>query len=119
MRDQRAGDGEALALAARQVRAAFFDHGVIALRQADDEFVRPGEFGGGDHPFERHGGIGQRDVLTNRAVEQQVLLQHHADLAAQPGRIDLSDIDSIDQDAPALRHVQPLEQLGQGRFARA
>ena len=33
--------------------------------------------------------VGERDVVVDRAVEQEIFLQHDADLAAQPGRIDL------------------------------
>ena len=84
--DQRAGDGDALALAARKAAAALADHGVVALRQLEDEVMRAGELRRLDHPLHRHAGIGERDVVADRAVEQHVLLQHHADLAAQPGR---------------------------------
>ena len=45
---QRAGDGDALALAARQARAAFADHGLVAVGQRLDEVVRVGGAGGGD-----------------------------------------------------------------------
>ena len=41
--DQRARDGDALALAAGQRRAALAHDGVVAFRQLEDEFVRAGE----------------------------------------------------------------------------
>ena len=63
-------------------------------------------------------GIGERDVVAHRAVEQHVLLQHDADLAAQPGRIDHGEIDAVDQHAPALRHVEALDELGERALAR-
>ena len=52
--DQRARDGDALALAARQARAALADDGVVALGQLEDEFVRAGELRRRDHPLHRH-----------------------------------------------------------------
>ena len=64
--DQRAGDGDALALAAREVGAALVDDRVVAVRQLEDELVRAGELGGGDHRSIGRGGIGQRDVLAHR-----------------------------------------------------
>ena len=64
-------------------------------------------------------GIGERDVVAHRAVEQHVLLQHDADLAAQPGRIDHGEIDAVDQHAAALGHVEALDQLGERALARA
>jgi hypothetical protein len=51
--------------------------------------------------LERHCRIGERDILAHRAVEQDILLEHDADLAAQPGRVDLADIDTVDQNAAA------------------
>ena len=45
--EQRPGDGEALALAARQRRAALAEHRVVALRQRGDEVVGVGGAGRG------------------------------------------------------------------------
>jgi len=45
---QRAGDGQALALAAGQVGALLAKDGVVALGQADDEIMGIGQPGGGD-----------------------------------------------------------------------
>ena len=56
--DQRAGNGDALALAARKRRAALADDGVVAFGQFEDEVVRAGERRRGDDPLHRHGGIG-------------------------------------------------------------
>ena len=72
-----------------------------------------------DDALHRHGRVGERDVLANRAVEQHVLLQHDADLAPQPGQIDHREIDAVDQHASALRHVETLDQLGERALARA
>ena len=44
--EQGAGDGDALPLAAAQPHAAVADHRLVAFRQALDEFVRQGGFGG-------------------------------------------------------------------------
>ena len=45
---QRAGDGDALALAAGKPGAAFADHGLVAIGQGLDEVVRVGGARGGD-----------------------------------------------------------------------
>ena len=78
-----------------------------------------GELGGGDDALDRHRRIGERDIVAHRGIEQYVFLQHDADLAPQPGGIDHAEIDAIDKDAPALRHVKPLDQLGERALARA
>jgi hypothetical protein len=106
--DERAGNGDALALAARERRAALADDGVVALAQLEDEFVRSREPRRCDDTLHRHGRIGERDVLAHRAVEQHVLLQDHADLAAQPCRVGHGEIHAVDQDGPALRNVEAL-----------
>ncbi len=117
--DEGAGDGDALALAARQRAAALADDGVVAFRQLEDEVVRAGELGGGDDALHRRRRIGERDVVADGAVEQHVLLQHDADLAPQPGDVDHGEIDAVDQHAPALGHVEPLHELGERALARA
>ena len=63
-------------------------------------------------------GIGKRNILADGAIEKHVLLQHHADLAPQPGDIDHGEIDAVDQDAPALRHVEALDELRERALAR-
>ncbi len=79
---ERAGDGDPLALAAGKIGAALLNHCVVALRHFVDEFVGPGEPGDRHHLRPRHGRIGQRDVLVDRAVEEEVVLEHHAYVAA-------------------------------------
>ena len=63
--------------------------------------------------------VGERDIVAHRAVEQHVLLQHNARLPAQPGGVDHCEVDAVDEHAPALRHVQSLDELGERALARA
>ena len=49
------------------------------------------------HAAARHGGIGERDVVVDRAIEENVLLQDDADLPAQPAGIELGDVDAVEQ----------------------
>ena len=82
--EQRAGDRDALLLPARQGDALFADQCIVSMGE------------GHDHVMHRrhlrrlfHLGLGQvaphaiRDVLADRAREQERLLLHRADLAAQ------------------------------------
>ena len=52
--DQRAGDRDALALAAREAAAALADDRVVAFRQLQDEVVRAGELRRRDDALDRH-----------------------------------------------------------------
>jgi hypothetical protein len=54
---------------------------------------------------------GSASAITHRAVEQHILLQDDTDLAAQPSRIGYGEIHAVDQDAPALRNVETLDEL--------
>ena len=72
-----------------------------------------------DDPLDRHRRIGKRNVVANRAVEQHVFLQHDADLPPQPRRIDHGQVDAVDQNAAALRHIKPLDEFGERALARA
>ena len=79
--------------------------------------MRTGQLRGVHHRLDRRGRVGDGDVLAHAAVEQQVLLQHHADLAAQLRGVDQADVDAVDQHPALLGRVQALHQLGQGALA--
>src|SRR5262244_3297201 len=67
--DERAGNRDALTLAAREGRAALADDRVVAFGQLEDEFVRPRQPCRRDDALHRHGGVGEGDILAHRAVE--------------------------------------------------
>src|SRR5216684_3487319 len=103
--DEGAGDGDTLPLPTRETAAPLADDGVIAFGQFQDEVVRAGERGGGDDTLHRHRRVGERNIVAHGGVEQHVFLQHDSDLPAQPGNIRYGEIDAIDRDPPALRHI--------------
>ena len=83
VREEGPRDGDALALAARELDAALAHQGLVALGQALDEVVRIGEPGGFDDRRPRGAGAGIGDVFGQRAVKQDRLLLHDGDLLAQ------------------------------------
>ena len=117
--DQCPRDRQPLALAARQVRRTLFQHRRVAVRQPLDEFVGAGELGGAHDIVQRRGRLGHRDIFAHRAAEQKILLQHHADLGAQMSEIELLQILPVDAHQPGLWPIQPLDQPGDRRLARA
>ena len=70
--NQRSGNGDALALSAREARAALANLGVLTFRKIENEFMRAGELRRCDHPVERDSRISQRDVVLDGAVQIQV-----------------------------------------------
>ena len=109
---KRPGDRDALTLAPREIGAPFFNHRVVALRQLGDKFVRASEASRMHNHHTRHGGVAKRDVLMDRAVEKNVLLQDDTDLPAQPAGIELGNVDAIEHHLARLRTVEALDELG-------
>src|SRR5271170_6796471 len=116
---ERPRDRQPLALAARKIGAALLDHRVVALGQLVDELVGARQTRHLDHLRTRHRGLGEGDVLVDGAIEEQALLQDDADVPAQPSRIDLAQIRSVQQNLSLVRQIEALDQLGERRFARA
>ncbi len=107
--DQRAGDGDALALAAGKLHAVLADRRIVAGRKAHDEIVRMRGLGGGDDL--RLAGIepAERDVLADRAAEQVHDLADIGDLLPQRAARHRGDVLAVDQDAARNRRRRSAE----------
>ena len=78
--DERAGDREALLLAAREVRGVLLEHRVEAARQTLDELLGAGRLRAASTTSSKVAlGLRRGDVLAHRAAEQEAVLQHDAD----------------------------------------
>ena len=77
---QGAGDGDALALAAREAQAPLADHGAVALRQAPDEVMRVGGTRGRLDLRRARAGLAEADILFRAAVEEIGVLMDHGEL---------------------------------------
>ena len=115
---ERARDGDALALAAGQFHAAVADHGRQPFRQGLDEIAARRD------RRAQHLVVGRlrpavADVLQDRAMKQRNVLRHHGDRCAQAFLRDPRDILAVDHDAALLHIVEPLQQREQRRFAAA
>ena len=116
--EERARDGDALALAAGEFHAALADDGAHAGRQLFDEVAARR-----DRSFE-HLVVGRvrpavADVLHDRAMEHRNVLRHDADGLAQAVLRDARDVLPVDQNAAALHVVEALQQREQRRLAAA
>ncbi len=84
--DQRARDGDALALAAAEREAALADDRVVALGERGDEVVRlRGLRGAARTSLVARLRPAEADVLGDRGAEQERVLRDDADVAAQIG----------------------------------
>jgi len=117
--DQRAGDREALALAAGKVAAALSHGGRQALRQ------RGNEIGGLRHiervPEFLVDGVGapEAQVAGDAAGEQPGLLRDEPDHAPQRRQRQLAHVDAAHLHAATGHVEQPGDQVQQRRFTRA
>ena len=80
--ENRARDRDALPLAARQPHAALADDRVVALLERLDELVAVRDPADRLDLLARRVRPGVGDVLGDRAVEQEVVLQHDAEVLA-------------------------------------
>ena len=114
-----AGDREQLALSLAQTGAAFAQHGLIFLRQALDERIGVGQFGGGVHFLVGRVRSPKADVVHHGGAEQEGILQHDADLLAQRFGGDVAHVDAVDLDRAVGHIVEARQQVDDGGLARA
>ena len=79
--------------------------------------------------YARFGGLDDRvaagvrvavgDVVGDRVLEQDRLLEHDADLAAEAAERDVADVVAVDPDGARIDVPEPREQVHQGRLAAA
>ena len=117
--EQRAGDGDALALAARQACPAFADHRLVAVGQRLDEVVRVGGAGGGGEVRLAGVGAAEAEVVLDGAVEQVGVLRHHGDHLPHGARVERAQVMPADPHRAALRVVQAEQQANDGGLAGA
>ena len=115
---ERARDGDALALPAGELGAALAEQRVVALGQLHDELLG---VRGACYPAQRFvAGVGPavQDVVAHAAREQHGVLGDDADLAAQRPQGHVAQIVAVDRDAPGVGIEEARDELNQRRLAR-
>ncbi len=113
-----AGEGEQLLLPDRQRGAPFPEPGFVPPVQAPDEGVGVDGLRGPDGVARADGAVSQPDVFHDAPGEEEDVLEHDADRAAQGRQVVGPDIDAVDEDGPPAGVVGPVEEGDEGRFAR-
>ena len=106
--DQRPCDRKPLALSARQVGRTLFDVGLISVGHAFDEFFGTREPCRLHRIRERQAGTPGNDVVPYRTAEQEVVLQHHAEVLSQMAQVDIAQIGSVDLQEAAVISIDSL-----------
>src|SRR5207248_4258959 len=117
--EDRAGEGDELLLARRELVAALADLRVVAVPRGGDEVVGVHELRG---PLDL--GVGRveaavADVLADRAAEQVRLLEDHAEVRLEPAEAPLAVVDAVDEDLAARRLVEAAEEADDRALAAA
>ena len=117
--EQRAGDRDALALAARQARAAFAHEGIEPFGKRAQEFLGIGVARGLPQLLFARVPIAVAKIVARAGGEDHGFLRHHRDALANVGGIGVAEVDSVEQDPPASRIVEALGELEDRRLAGA
>ena len=114
-----AGNGDALALPARELHAALAHHRVVPGLEGRDEAVGIGGAGGVLHLL--RGGVRAaiQDILAHRAGKKQRFLRHQAHLGTQVGQGVVAHVAAIDLKLPAGHVPETRNQVDEGGLARA
>ena len=99
---ERAGDGDELALAGGDCAAVLVDDGVVAIGQRVNETVHIGRLCRRNDFFVRRVQATVADVLHDRALEEHGVLEHHAHLGTQGMARHTGDIVPINADLTAI-----------------
>src|SRR5262245_36510264 len=117
--EKRAGQRDALALAAGQSHASLAHKRLVAFRQAGDEIVNVGGSGGSDDVPLAGARPGVGDVLRNAGGKQNRLLQNDGELIAQIRQGVVAQIHAIEQNGPGRGVEEAHQQIHQRGLARA
>src|SRR3954467_7076226 len=102
----RAGDSDALALAAAPSPAALADHCLVAVWQRRDDGMNPRLLRRPDNFFHGRLRLAVADVLGDGGGEEDRVLKYQADVLPQRGQGELSRIFAVDTDVSMDRIVE-------------
>ena len=117
--EEDAGDGDALLLSARELDAALAYHRIEPVGQARNHLVETGAPRRFHHRLVTGPELTIGDILANGAAEQEHILLHDADLAAQGRLRHVPDVDAIDRDRAAVELVEARQERAERGLAGA
>ena len=108
-----------MALAAGELGAAGAYQGFKPFRQSMDVIPGVGQPGGGVDLFEAGAGFAVFDIFPDAAAEEQHLLRHDRDLAAEGAEGEGTNWSGIKKDLAGLRLAEAEDEGEDGGFPRA
>ena len=117
--EDRPGNGDPLLLAAGELSPVLAHHRVEPVWHLVDELGRVRQLRRGANLFQCCAFFPVGDVFSDAGGEESWLLTDEPDLPSDPPKLQVSEIDSVDEDGPRLGIVEPLDQAHDGRLAAA
>src|SRR5262249_54282457 len=114
-----ARDGYSLPLSSRERHAALANDGVVALGHSVDEFRGVSEFCSANDFIASRLWFSIGDVLPQRTVKENCLLQHETDLLAQGPLLESTHVDAVDFYDSRSWIVEAWDQTNDRRLAGA
>src|SRR2546423_5014486 len=114
-----AGNGDALALAARELDAALTHLGVVPLGEPDDELVGVGRLRRRDHVTLAGPWPGVSNVLGDAGREEHRILRYYRELSSEVLKPEVPEVNAVEPDLTFSRVVEPREQADQRALAGA
>jgi hypothetical protein len=114
---QRAGDGHALALPARQREPPLADERVEPLRELVEQLRETGALGRASHLLVGRLRPRVGDVVAQACGEQERVVRHHRHLTAQRGGVEVAHVHAVHEHRALVHVVQPRDQHDQRRLA--
>lgn len=113
---RRSRDIKKLSLALAQVRAVALQNGVIALWKPHDKGMGRCHLRRLNDLFIGSIQSSVADILHDRPRKQVGILKHHGDMAAQLVPLNMTDINAVDGDGPALDIVEAVDEVRDRRL---
>lgn len=112
-----AREGKKLALTGREVVAALANGLIESLFQAVDEVVGVDIAAGIHNGFVGDALLAQKNVASDITGEQENILKHLTEVAAQGRKFDMADVNAVDQNLSLLNVVVSADQAQDRRLA--
>jgi len=115
--DEGAGDGDALALSAREAEATFAERGVVTVGEGFDEVVGVGFAGGGDDFIAGGAGFSEGNIFSDGGVEEEDVLADEGEMEAEVGEAEGFDGFTVDFDLAEGGVIESEEEVDEGTFS--
>ncbi len=110
--EERSCYSKTLSLPSWELHSSFSDERIESIWESRDEFSDMGFFDDFFDTFFRNIFLSEKDILTDRRIEETIILKYDSDIGAQWILRDRTDTDAIDENLSRLDIVESEEEIG-------